>query len=288
MAKWVLACILVGSFNSTFLLAQANETEPVFSGPQAGEPISNLEVVLAYGPNLGTRFDPVKAANGRPLMLVFVQGTNRPAARLTRVLMNFAEMHVDDGLTAAVIWLANDRSAAQRYLGQAVSWWGVGMPVGVSVDGMEGPGSYGLNRNVNVTVLIARDHLVTANFALVQPSEMDATRILGEVTKLIGGEAPTLSEVLFLSAPTRKLGDAKWQVAPKQVEFRRIICKLLAAENEEQATQAAKTIETFMGDDAERQRQLREIAGMLLKGRTRIPSEPAAAHLRRWRGNERD
>ena len=86
-------------------------------------------------------------------------------------------------------------------------------PVGISIDGAEGPGSYGLNRNVNVTVLVGKDGRVTANFALIQPSELDATKILGEVVKLVGGTAPTTAESIFLSMPTRRPAAAKWIAA---------------------------------------------------------------------------
>ncbi len=65
--------------------------------------------------------------------------------RLTRILMNFAEMR-GDKLFAGVVYLDKDLSAAEQNLKRAVSWWKVGPPVGVSIDGAEGPGSYGLNR----------------------------------------------------------------------------------------------------------------------------------------------
>ena len=52
--------------------------------------------------------DLVEESDGRPTLLVFVHGANRPAARLTRVLMNYAETRTDDGLYAATIWLDDD------------------------------------------------------------------------------------------------------------------------------------------------------------------------------------
>ena len=42
--------------------------------------------------------------------------------------------------------------------------------MGVSVDGAEGPGAWGLNREVAMTVVVGKDGKATANFALVQPS----------------------------------------------------------------------------------------------------------------------
>jgi len=52
-------------------------------------------------------------------------------------------------------------------------------PTGISPDGEEGPGSYGLNRKMTLTILVANKGKVTANFALVQ-------RTLREVAVLLG------------------------------------------------------------------------------------------------------
>ena len=41
--------------------------------------------------------------------------------------------------------------------------------VGISPDGREGPGNYGLNRNVAQTIIIAKDGKVLHNFAFTQP-----------------------------------------------------------------------------------------------------------------------
>lgn len=241
-----------------------------------------LKVTLAYGAKQGSEVDLVQAAAGRPTLLVLIHGANRPAARLTRILLNYAEMRSQKELYAAAVWLADDRSGAEQYLRQSVSWWGVGVPVGISVAGAEGPGSYGLNRNVNVTVLVGHKGRVAANFALVQPSETDAAKILAEVVKLAGGEVPTTGETMFLSSPTRKLPTAKWQVAPQDVRFRRLVCNLLAAPDKTAAARAAAALEQYVGDDQGRQATLARVAMMLSRGRTRITGSAAAPYLREW------
>jgi hypothetical protein len=262
------------------------DVAPIFSGPQAGEKLPPLKVILAYGAKRGEEVDVVAGADGNPLLLVFVSGSNRPAARLTRALMNYAEMGAEEELSAALVWLDDDPTAAQQYLQRAISWWGIGPPVGISIAGVEGPGSYGLNRNVNVTVLVAHKNRVTANFAIVQPSETDAPRILKEVVQLIGGEIPTIPEALFLSTPTRKPGNAKWHAATQDVTFRRLICNLLAARENKSATTAAQAIEKFVHNDAAREAQLQRIADMLSKGRTRVDRIPATKYLRQWRAKK--
>ena len=49
--------------------------------------------------------------------------------------------------------------------------------IGVSVDGLEGPGAYGLNKEMELTVIVAKDNIVTANFALLDPNETVAKEI---------------------------------------------------------------------------------------------------------------
>ena len=264
--------------------ANAEEQAEVFSGPQAGERLPPLRASLAFGEDAGQVVDFVDLAADRPCLLVIVSGANRPAAALTRSLMNFAEMHSDQ-LFAGVVYLDSDVSGAGKYLRRAVAWWGVGPPVGVSVDGAEGPGAYGLNRNVNLTILIARHGRVLSNFALIQPSLTDGPRILARVTELIGGRVPGTVELSFLSKPTRKRGDARWRPAPADVALRQLICDALAAEDDEQAEAAATAVEAYVSDNSQRQAELGAAAAGLLKrrGLTEIGDVPIESYLRGWR-----
>jgi hypothetical protein len=258
---------------------------PIFSGPQVGETLPPLKVSLAYGEEAGQIVDFVELAADRPMLLVIVNGANRPAAGLTRCVMNFAEMREDD-LFAGVVYLDNDLSAAETYLRQATSWWGMGPPVGVSVDGAEGPGSYGLNRNVNLTILVAHKGRVTSNFALVQPSLTDAPAILSDVVALAGGRVPTQAELTFLSASTRRPRGAPWHGAPSDVRMRALICDALAAGDEDAARAAAEKIEAFVGDDPDRRAILGNAAALLLDRRQQYATAvdgPIAVHLQRWR-----
>ena len=260
----------------------SDEPDAVFSGPQPGEKLTALKVTLAYGKEVNKTIDLVERAAGKPSLLVIVNGSNRPAARLTRTLMNFAEMHKEN-LFGGVVYLDNDQTAAIEQLQQAVSWWKVEPPVGISVDGAEGPGSYGLNRNINITVLVASKGIVTSNFALVQPTDTDAINILKDVVTLTGGRTPDEFEVLLLSAPIHKPATAGWHVAPQDVELRRLICAALTANDEQSASSAADAVEKYVGDAQKRQVALANVTAILLEGRTRARSHPIAKQQRQWK-----
>lgn len=264
--------------------ACADEQPQVFSGPQVGERLPPFRVSLAFGQDVGEVVDFIKLADGGPSLLVIVNGANRPAAALTRSLMNFAELQ-GDKLFAGVVYLDDDVSGAGKYLRQAIAWWGVSPPVGVSVDGAEGPGAYGLNRNVNLTILVANDGRMVSNFALIQPSLTDGPKILTHVTRLIGGRVPTKAEMAFLSSPTRKLGSARWPLAPTDIAMRRLICDALATADDGEARSAAAVVDSYVSNNKQRQTALGRAAAVLLnrKGYVEIRGVPIMSYLQRWR-----
>lgn len=265
-------------------IAIGQENSRLFSGPQPGEELPALKAILVYGKQAGEKVDLIERAAGRPTLIVIVNGSNRPAARLTRILMNFAEMH-QETLFATVVYLDKDVSAATQRLQRAVSWWKVAAPVGISLDGGEGPGSYGLNRNVNLTVFLANEGRVTNNFALVQPSETDAAKILTPVVELVGGRVPSKAEVFFLSTPTAKPENARWHTAPKDIKMRKLICAALASKDNQAARVNAAELEKYVGENKDRQIALGTLASLFLERRGRVVLDglPIGLQFRDWR-----
>lgn len=145
-----------------------------FSGPQKGEA---LRPVVAFDVASRQEADLVAAGRGAPLLLVFIHELSRPAAQLLRALDETGQVKRVRGLRTHFVSLAQDRDGAERRLPQVVKAIQLRCPVGISVDGPEGPGAYGLNKEVALTVLVAKDDRVAANFAIVQPNETDAPRI---------------------------------------------------------------------------------------------------------------
>lgn len=103
----------------TLLCANVADEKALFSGPQKGERLPPLKVSCVYGKQRGEVVDFIAQAKGRPTLLVVVNGSTRPAARLTRALMNFAEMQ-GEKLFAGVVYLDKDRSAAEKALQRAL------------------------------------------------------------------------------------------------------------------------------------------------------------------------
>jgi hypothetical protein len=181
----------------------AGADDPVFSGPQPGEKVVGFEVMAVYGEQAGKTFDPIEKSSGKPTLLVFVHKLTRPGVGLTRGLTAYARSLADKDVVSGIIWLSDDKAKAEAYLNRAKKSLNFSVPVGVSVDGDEGPGAYGLNRNVELTILVAEDNKVTANFALVQPSIQDGERIAAELAKLVEAEPPSTEQIESFAYPGR-------------------------------------------------------------------------------------
>ena len=179
------------------IIANAGSAQDqIFSGPQVGEKLPPFTVRGVLDPDAGKDLDFVTAAKGKPVVLVFVHEVNRPSIGLTRVLTAYTKTRAKDGLTTGVIWLSDDATEADAMVRRVQHALTKGVPVGISADGREGPGKYGLNRKATLTILVGNKDKVTANFALVQPSlQADLPKILEAVVKEVGGEVPKLEDI---------------------------------------------------------------------------------------------
>src|SRR5262245_61356575 len=176
-------------------MAPALAEEKVFSGPQVGEKLKPFKVRGVFDDDAGKDLDFVTKADGKPILLVFVHEANRPSIGMQRVLMNYAMTRSKD-LVNGTVWLTDDATEAENRLKTMRHALAKDSPIGISPDGKEGPGAYGLNRNVTLTILVGKDNKVTANFALVQPSmQADLPKILDAVVAAAGGKAPKLEEL---------------------------------------------------------------------------------------------
>ena len=184
--------------------APARGEEPVFSGPQAGEKLTPFTMTRRLR-RVGRKEDrPGVDGRGEADPPGLRPRGKPPVDRRLPRAVELRGGSAKDGLVSGLVWLADDPTAADQFLKRARGALPEKVPIGISVDGKEGPGAYGLNRNVTLTILVGKDGRVTANFALVQPSlQADVPRVLAEVVKLIGGKVPPVDQ---LAAPAKAAG----------------------------------------------------------------------------------
>jgi hypothetical protein len=273
--------------------------DPKLSGPQPGEKMPGFRVF-----DVGSRqeADYIGDGKGAPAVLVFIHELTRPGAALMRALDEHGRIKQVRGLRTLFISLSEDRDGAERHLPQVIKSLNLKCPMGISLDGKEGPGSYGLNRDVMLTILVARDNKVTANFAIVSPNETDAPRIKSAIDEALKAAAQALpgtpEEVRLreeLAAAREEIAALKIQLErtgepgprrgemerPKEDETlvnhcRRLIQK---AATQEQLDAAVKDIEAYIGTNETLRKQYLAILGRILD--LKYGNELGQAEMRR-------
>jgi hypothetical protein len=286
--------LLATALLSISLVATAvlGEDEP-FSGPQVGEKLVPFTARGTLGDVAGKEFDLIKTADGKPTLLIFVHEITRPSLGLTRLIMTYAATRAKDGLVSGVVFLSADPTETENWMKRASNALPKDVAIGISTDGQEGPGPYGLNRNVALTVLVGNENKVTANFALVQPSiQADAPKIAKEIVDVLGGgEVPTLAELSEANPWTIAgavaigvmEGLVDQRVSDPQLDslLRAMIQKTATADQVQEAIQA---IEAYVADKPAAQQRIGDIARRIIDGGKleNYGTAPAQAQLKAW------
>jgi len=255
--------------------------DKVFSGPQVGEKLKPFKVRGVFDDDAGKDLDFVTKAGGKPTVLVFVHDANRPSIGLTRVLMSYAMTRAKDGLASGTVWLTDDATEAEATLKRMRHALAKDAPIGISPDGKEGPGAYGLNRNVTLTILVAKDSKVTANFALVQPSiQADLPKILKEIVAVAGGDVPKLEDLpelkeMMKTRPTK-------EVDPKIPMLMRAVIQLKASR--EDVDKAAAEVEKYVKDNEAARKEVGRISKTVVEGGKleNYGTATAQEYLKKW------
>ena len=242
----------------------AHAADPVFSGPQIGEKLPPLKVKGVYGSHVDQDVDLIDTAGDKPVLIFFIHERTRPAFGLMRSIMQYAGNRKSDGLLSATVFLTGDATATLKWLNVVERYFPPNVEIGISPDGQEGPGAYGLNRNVTVTALVGKGGKVTANFALVQPSvQADGPKILKAIVEAIGsGEVPDIAS----------LAGARYQDAPQRnmtpeddPNLRPLLRDLLNKEaSAEQVAAAAKKVEEYVAKHKAAAQQLGRITNTVV------------------------
>jgi len=266
--------------------------DAVFSGPQVGEKLPSFKVKGVFGDLAGKELDLIERADGKPVALIFVHVKTRPAFGLTNTIMKYAASRSKDGLENGVIFLTDDPTPMLQWMNRVKKNLPKGVTHCISTDGVEGPGSYGLNRNVALTVLIGKEGKVTDNYALVQPNlASDGPKIIEAIVAAIGGgKVPTIAELegeRYTGQPHRKTrarGDKtrSRQDDPQLTSLLRTVIYKQASE--EDVKKAAAAVEMYIAKNETARRQLGRISTTVVNSGklSNYGTEAAQEILRRW------
>lgn len=250
-----------------------------FSGPQVGEKLMPFKMRGVYDADAGKELDVITRAAGKPIVLVFVHEVNRPSIGFTRILMDFVGEQAKKDMHGGVVWLSADATEAENALKRMRQALPKNVPIGISPDGKEGPGAYGLNRNVSLTILVAKDNKVTANFALVQPSvQADLPRVLEKVAAAIGEKPPKLEDVPGVKDMMRNQNDRDEKLTGM---LRMLIRKDATVDD---VNKVAADIEAYIKTKDAAKREVGRVAKTLVDGGKLgdYGTPRAQEHLRKW------
>ena len=266
--------------------------DQLFSGPQPGEKLSSLNVKGVFGDQAEKTLTPVDEAAGKPVIIVFLHKLTRPGFALSRTLAAFAASRAEEGLGSTIVMLDDSIDAKRlRTLGRHFPVKKV--TVGLTVDGPEGPGAYGLNRNVELTIVVAKEDKVTANFALVQPSvAADGPKVLAAVVDAMGGgDVPDIAEFSnrgMMSRETARMREAAGAKRSEQdARLVGLIRRLLQADNEVDAVDAADKVEAYVKQNEAAQKDLGLRCSRVVSGEkfsTYGKHAKAREYLKKWAG----
>jgi hypothetical protein len=257
--------------------------DAVFSGPQVDEELAPLKMILGLGDQAGRTIDPVAGADAKPIVLVFVHDVNRQTISMTRILTNYTLSRSKEGLHSAVVLLAEDTTGAINTLKRIQHALTANVPTGVSPDGLEGPGEYGLNRSVQMTILVANKNRVTANFALIQPSlQVDLPNIVRAVIAQIGGPEPKLSDLLQSGGVEANRG---MQSTPDPEAIRSLVRPLIQLNaRDDQVDKAAQAIEEAVEKSPQVRKEIGRIARTIVSSGKleNYGTARAQGYLKQW------
>jgi hypothetical protein len=169
------------------VLLLALAAEPCVSGPRVGQRPGPYSFVMSTGPERGKTQCYICETADRPMVIVFARGLSEPLAKLVTKLDAAVAENKKAELRSWLTLLAEDQSK----LDEAILAWArkyrlKGLPVGVFED-VEGPPSYKLHRDADVTVLLAVKQKVVVNAAFRAGELTDAkiNEILAALPKIL-------------------------------------------------------------------------------------------------------
>lgn len=168
-----------------YLLVSALAAQPS-SGPTAGTTLAKLSVYAVAGPRAGQTFDAAAEFGTAPCAVLFVHELSRNTAPLIRGFDRLAREHALLGLRAQVVYLADDRTAAEKQLARSSSALQMNSAMTLSTDGADGPGGYGLNRKCTLTLVLGKDGKVTRSLAFTDTGAQDLPKLEQELRELTG------------------------------------------------------------------------------------------------------
>lgn len=225
------------------------------SGPNPGDKLQEFKVHAFSGPNEGKEFEVIKATKNGPTLLIFVHKITRPALQLLRPVDEYAAK--EEKLAAHIVWLTGDKGdkdKTEEFLKRAKNSLNFQVPQSIALDGKDGPPAYGLNDQVALTVLVAKEGKVVNNFAFTDPNANDGPKVIAAIAKVLGREPPKSKE------------EPKEKTDGRSPELQKLMRRMIQKDNDEAAIRrVVEAMTKWAGDDQAKRRELRDYARLVVR-----------------------
>lgn len=138
--------------------------DPCKSGPQPDQRPGPYSALVCVGKERGTQHCYVCESEKRPIAIVFARTLSDPLGKLAKELDGAVRQHKDAELRSWVTFLADDQTKLDPLVVKWAQKHAVSIPCAVFEDTV-GPPAYLLAKDADVTVLLAVNRKVVANFA---------------------------------------------------------------------------------------------------------------------------
>lgn len=247
--------MLTASTLAAMLVIAGGDSFP--SGPAVGDKLPDFKSHAYSGGDAGKEFQLHDKIKGKPTLLIFMHGPSdvgitRPGLQLLKSVDKYAGEQ--ENLASHVVWISGDKDKTEGFLKRAENALTLKSPISICLEGgKDGPATYGLNDKVQITVLVAKDNKVVANFALSDPNAKDSTKVIAAIAKVLGKDAP--KEEAPKVRPTK---DAK------SPELQKLMRSMINKDNTDDAVKRiAEEMKKWAGNDEKKLAELRDYARLV-------------------------
>jgi hypothetical protein len=215
------------------LAAQNSQAADIVSGPPTGSLLTPVNSYALHGPHKGQEFDTAKSLGQGPGALLFIHELSRNIIPVLRGLDDLTSEYSVLGFHSHTLLLNDDRTSAENRLKAINRSLKLAHPIILSLDGLEGPGDYALNRRAALTIVLAKGGQVTRSVALTDTGQHNLPE-LREWIEAVAGKIPSdpveLRKIIAVNLP--KSPDAVRELAVNQgVQLQKLRARLARAES---------------------------------------------------------
>ncbi|MDG2126149.1 MAG: hypothetical protein P8J87_20780, partial [Verrucomicrobiales bacterium] len=163
--------------------------------------------------------------------VMFIHELTRNTAPVIRGMDELASEYEILGFQSFTVMLSGDRTAGEEQLGRVNGSLKLANPMVLSVDGLEGPGNWALNRRAAVTVVFGKDGKVVRSEGLTDTGPNDVRRLRGWIEEVAGkvpGDEVELRKLLAGRLPEGEV-EVRALAVERALEVRRLKQQLAEA-----------------------------------------------------------